>query len=156
MGTLITGGLSIVLVGNSEVWRALRKATHTMLATQLSLQHLVIQKAEAAELMYDILRSPEAFFTHIRHYSNSVILSVLYGKRCPRYEFPEAKAFYTVNPLWNHAPEPGAHPPLDLLPFLSYLPGSWKDLASRLGHYSASCTLVYSMKAAKTTKSRYH
>ncbi len=54
------------------------------------------------------------------------MLSVLYGKRCPRYESPEAKAFYTANRLWNHALEPGAHPPLDLLPFLRYLPGSWK------------------------------
>ncbi len=47
---------------------------------------------------------------------------------CPRYEFSEAKGFVTVNRLWNHALEPGAHPPLDLLPFLRYLPGSWKEV----------------------------
>ncbi|KAK0229095.1 cytochrome P450 [Armillaria nabsnona] len=132
MGTLITGGSNIVLKENSKVWRTLRKAIHTMLASQASLEHLVIQKTEAAQLMYDILRSPEDFFTHIRRYSNSVMLSVLYGKRCPRYESPEAKAFYTVNHLWNHALEPGAHPPLDLLPFLRYLPGSWKDLCKQV------------------------
>ncbi|KAK0235812.1 hypothetical protein EDD85DRAFT_953690 [Armillaria nabsnona] len=42
---------------NSEVWRVLRKAAHTMLATQASLEYLPIQKAEAAQLMYDILQS---------------------------------------------------------------------------------------------------
>ncbi|KAK0492068.1 cytochrome P450 [Armillaria luteobubalina] len=132
MGTLITGGSHIVLKGNSKVWRALRKAVHTMLATQASEEHLIVQKTEGTQLMYDILRSPKDFFTHICRYSNSVMLTVVYGKRCPRYESPEAKAFYTVNHLWNHALEPGAHPPLDLLPFLRYLPGSWKDLCEQV------------------------
>ncbi|KAK0450101.1 cytochrome P450 [Armillaria borealis] len=122
MGSVVAGGSSMVLAGNSEVWRVLRKAAQTMLATQASLEYLPTQKAEAAQ----------AFFTHIRRYSNSVILSVLYGKRCPRYESPEAKAFFTVNHLWNHTLEPGAHPPLDLLPFLRYLPGSWKVLCKQV------------------------
>ncbi|PBK75561.1 cytochrome P450 [Armillaria solidipes] len=132
MGSVVTGGSSKVFAGNSELWRVLRKAAHTMLATQVSLEYLPAQKAEATQVMYDILQSPEAFFTHIRRYSNSVILSVLYGKRCPRYESPEAKAFFTVNHLWNHTLEPGAHPPLYLLPFLRYLPGSWKDLCKQV------------------------
>ncbi|SJL00076.1 uncharacterized protein ARMOST_03388 [Armillaria ostoyae] len=131
-GALVAGGSSMVLAGNSEVWRVLRKAAQTMLAMQASLEYLPTQKAEAAQVMYDILQSPEAFFTHIRRYSNSVILSVLYGKRCPRHESPEAKAFFTVNHLWNHTLEPGAHPPPDLLPFLRYLPGSWKDLCKQV------------------------
>ncbi len=68
-------------------------AAHAMLA---SLEYLPTQKAEAAQLMYDILQSPEvgstplfffrpkltilrqAFFTHTRRYSNSVI--------CPYYK----------------------------------------------------------------------
>ncbi|PBL03737.1 hypothetical protein ARMGADRAFT_1070238 [Armillaria gallica] len=47
-------------MGNSEVWRMLRKAVHTILATQASLEYLPIQKAEAAQLMYDILLSVRA------------------------------------------------------------------------------------------------
>lgn len=38
----------------------LRKAGHTILATQASLEYLPIQKAEAAQLMYDILLSVRA------------------------------------------------------------------------------------------------
>ncbi|KAL0574271.1 hypothetical protein V5O48_007679 [Marasmius crinis-equi] len=64
-------------------------------------------------------------------------MSVLYGKRCPRYESYEATTFYKSNRLWNLALEPGAHPPVDLLPILDYLPerwAPWKKLAREARH----------------------
>ncbi|KAK1219362.1 hypothetical protein PQX77_017886 [Marasmius sp. AFHP31] len=74
----------------------------------------------------------QRFFNHISRSTNSTIMSVLYGKRCPRYESHEATAFYEVNHLWNSILEAGAHPPVDLLPFLKYIPekwATWKQLA---------------------------
>lgn len=52
-------------------------------------------------------------------------MSVLYGKRCPRYETREATAFFEVQHIWEMVLEPGAHPPVDLLPFLKYVPERW-------------------------------
>ncbi|KAK1219359.1 hypothetical protein PQX77_017883, partial [Marasmius sp. AFHP31] len=60
-------------------------------------------------------------------------MSVVHGKRCPRYESYEATAFYETNRLWNSILEPGAYPPVDLLPFLKYIPerwASWKQLVN--------------------------
>ncbi|KAK1227689.1 hypothetical protein PQX77_009314 [Marasmius sp. AFHP31] len=59
-------------------------------------------------------------------------MSVAFGKRCPRYESYEATAFYETNRLWNSILEPGAYPPVDLLPFLKYIPerwATWKQLS---------------------------
>lgn len=33
--------------------------------------------------------------------------------------------FFIVQHLWEHALEPGAHPPVDLLPFLNRIPERW-------------------------------
>ena len=61
-------------------------------------------------------------------YANSVIMSVVYGKRSPRYETPETTA--TFNFLFEYVQlvEPGATPPLDIFPILKYIP-EWTGLA---------------------------
>jgi hypothetical protein len=52
-------------------------------------------------------------------------MSVLYGKRSPRYESKASTSFFQVNHLWEQALAPGAHPPVDLLPALNYIPERW-------------------------------
>ncbi|KAK0223130.1 cytochrome P450 [Armillaria fumosa] len=128
MADVVTGGFNMVLARYSDAWRVLRKNAHMMLTPKASLEHLPIQRAEAAQLMYDILHAPETFYTHVRRYSSSTILSITYGKRCPRYQSPEATLFFEAQHLWELVLEPGAHPPLDILPFLKHLPGAWKRL----------------------------
>ncbi|KAJ7586994.1 cytochrome P450 [Mycena floridula] len=125
LGQEVTGGRNIILARYTGIWRPLRKVAHTILTPQASNRHLAIQKAEAIQLMYDISQSPEGFYTHISRYSHSVIMSVLYGIRSPRYETREATAFFAMVKLWSALMEPGAHPPVDLLPFLRYVPERW-------------------------------
>ncbi|ESK84986.1 cytochrome p450, partial [Moniliophthora roreri MCA 2997] len=121
----VAGGLNMVLARYTENWRTLRRTAHTILTPQQSAKHLPIQRAEATQLLFDILQTPESFYTHIRRYSNSVIMSVLYGKRCPRYETPETTAFFQAQHEWELLLEPGATPPLDLLPILKHVPERW-------------------------------
>ncbi|KII85199.1 hypothetical protein PLICRDRAFT_116720 [Plicaturopsis crispa FD-325 SS-3] len=135
----VAGGLNLVLSRYPEPWRTLRKTAHAVLTPQATARHLPIQKAEATQLMYDILKDPKArppdFYKHARRYSMSVILSVLYGKRCPRYDTHEATAFFHSQGLWEHTLEFGVHPPLDLLPILQYVPerfAPWKTLTKEV------------------------
>ncbi|KAK7031112.1 hypothetical protein VNI00_013717 [Paramarasmius palmivorus] len=121
----VAGGLNMVLARYTEDWRTLRRTAHTILTPQQCTKHLPIQKAEAIQLLYDMLQTPQSFYTHIRRYSNSVIMSVLYGKRCPRYETVETTAFFQAQHEWELLLEPGATPPLDLLPILKHVPERW-------------------------------
>ncbi|KAF8142502.1 cytochrome P450 [Mycena galopus ATCC 62051] len=126
---LITGGMNMV----SDNWRTLRRTAHAVLTPQASARHIPIQLAEASQLLHDISRRPEAcspalipgFYNHIRRYSNSVILSVLYGKRSPRYETPQTTAFFKAQHAWVTTIEPGATPPVDMIPILKYVPERW-------------------------------
>ncbi|KAJ3873641.1 cytochrome P450 [Lentinula edodes] len=125
MADNITGGLNMVLARYGSKWRILRKTAHAILTPHAVTAHLPIQIAESTQVMYDLLKAPELFYTHIRRYSNSVVMSLLYGKRSPRYETREATLFFESQHLWELALEPGAHPPVDVLPFLRYVPRRW-------------------------------
>ncbi|KAF8160325.1 cytochrome P450 [Mycena galopus ATCC 62051] len=122
---LVTGGLNLALARHTEKWRSLRRAAHAILTPQATALHMPIQQAEASQLLHDILCHPEGFYTHIRRYSNSVIVSVLYGKRAPRYETPETTTFFNVMHEWIRLLEPGATPPVDFIPMLKYVPERW-------------------------------
>lgn len=125
MADVVAGGVNMVLARYSDVWRVLRKNAHTMLTPKASLELLPIQRAEATQLMYDILQAPDvrllvslcgpshqsrmalyqAFYIRVRRYSSFVILSITYGKRCSRYESPEVTLFlrHSIygNSCWN-------------------------------------------------------
>ncbi|KAI3620890.1 cytochrome [Moniliophthora roreri] len=131
----VTGGLNLALCRYPDTWRLLRKAAHTILTPKAVEKHLPIQLAEATHVLHDFLTNPDDFFKHIGRYSNSVIMSVLFGKRCPYYETYESTAFFKTMELWNTCISPTAVPPVDLLPFLDYIPKRWawwKRLAAKI------------------------
>ncbi|KAJ7604491.1 cytochrome P450 [Roridomyces roridus] len=116
---LVTGGLHIALIRYGDTWRALRRAAHSILTPKATARHLPIQIAEATQLLYDMLCTPEYFNKHIKRYSSSVIMSVMHGKRSPRYETPETADFFRLEQEWTTFIAPGATPP-------------WKDTAARI------------------------
>ncbi|KAJ7312967.1 cytochrome P450 [Mycena albidolilacea] len=118
LAEVVTQGLNLVLSRYSEKWKVMRRAAQAILTPQASARHLPIQQAESIQL---------SFYTHIQRYSNSVILSVLYGKRAPRFETPETVTFFKVEHEWVTLLEPGATPPLDYFPFLKYVPERWAN-----------------------------
>ncbi|KAF9269293.1 cytochrome P450 [Marasmius fiardii PR-910] len=121
----VTDGLHIALGRYSDGWQILRKTVQVIFSPKAVQSQLPIQRAEATQLLYDFLKTPEGFCEHLRRYTNSVIMSIVYGKRCPRYESYETKAFYESQRIWNIALDPGAHPPLDVFPILNYIPEKW-------------------------------
>lgn len=77
------------------------------------------------------------FYTHIKRYSTSVITTLLFGSRCPTYDSSILTDFYRMLDMWQLALEPGAQPPLDLIPILRYIPerwASWKALCRDIRH----------------------
>lgn len=65
------------------------------------------------------------FYNHIHRAADSVIFSVLFGKRCPRYESKETVDFRRIRHLSGVIFSPGAQPPVDLVPILRYVPERW-------------------------------
>lgn len=121
--------MNMLLARYNEDWRTLRRASREILTQSACVQHLSIQRAESTQVLYDCLVDPKRFYTHLRRYSFSVILSVLFGKRAPRFETKEVSEFFEVQHMWEEVLNPGALPPIDFLPFLKYMPkilAPWK------------------------------
>ncbi|KAK7438476.1 hypothetical protein VKT23_018091 [Stygiomarasmius scandens] len=114
----------------------MRKAVHAVLTPSSAMQTSSIQFAESTQLMYDLLNDPKSHFKHIRRLSASVIFSILYGKRVPRYDSYEAASFFHHIHIQEHLFMPGAHLPVDIFPFLKYLPegplAPWKKECKEL------------------------
>ncbi|KAJ7917388.1 cytochrome P450 [Mycena leptocephala] len=125
IGDRTTGGSYMMFAHYTQTYRTLRKTAATILTAHAAARHLPIQRAEATHLLYDILRSPQSFYINIQRYSTSVVLSVLYGKRAPRYQTPEVTAVFHVMNEWSHVAEPGATPPVDAIPLLKFVPERW-------------------------------
>ncbi|KAF8130948.1 cytochrome P450 [Mycena galopus ATCC 62051] len=125
VGDRTTGGLHMVLAHPTQTWKTLRKTAAAILTPQVTTRHLPIQRAEAVQLLHDILHSPQSFYTDIQRYSFSVILSILYGKRAPRYDNHEITTFYNALLEWVQLASPGATPPIDAVPILKCVPERW-------------------------------
>ncbi|KAF7333382.1 putative cytochrome P450 [Mycena venus] len=126
LADLMTGGLHMVLARSTSTWKTLRKTSGAILTVQAAAQHLPIQQAEAMQLLYDILRSPQAcpFLLMCQPLRVEPVI-MLYGKRAPRYETPEISGFFNVLHEFNTILGPGAAPPVDAIPILKFVPERW-------------------------------
>ncbi|KAL1745670.1 cytochrome P450 [Schizophyllum fasciatum] len=122
LSELVTDGWNLFLSRYNDRWRRMRKAAQMLLAPSVVKDYLPIQDAESTQLLFDVLSTPDKFFTHMNRYSNSIALSIIYGKRSPRMETPTAAAIVEITERWNAFMEPGATPPLDIYPMLKWIP----------------------------------
>lgn len=84
----VSGGMRINFQGYTDVWKALRSITHKLLSIKASEAFKPSQEYESTQLIYDILTDNEdyaRFYTHVRRYSASVILTSTYGIRTPEW-----------------------------------------------------------------------
>ena len=53
------------------------------------------------------------------------MIQLVYGKRCLQWSGSDAEQYFEGVKLLNNATDPGAHPPIDLLWPLKYIPARW-------------------------------
>lgn len=75
--SLVTGHDHLLWMDNTSTWRQLRKLIHQDLTEALcEKEHTRIQHAETVQMLYDILNRPDDWTTHLKRFSNSVIMSI--------------------------------------------------------------------------------
>jgi hypothetical protein len=93
---------------------------------------LPIQDAQSTLLILDLIKTPEKYGDHIRHFTTAVILASVYGERVTE---SRVKEHYRVHHEFTAVMEPGATPPVDMFPFLKWMPecmAGWKRKANRV------------------------
>ncbi|KAK5727913.1 hypothetical protein LTR17_012336 [Elasticomyces elasticus] len=131
---LITEGDHMLLMDNTPRWRVMRKVIHQDLTESVcDTRHERLQQAETIQMLYDLQQKPEEWVSHLKRFSNSIIMSIVYGIRSSSFESPWTKKLNELVELWARINEFGATPPIDAFPFLKWVPerflGNWMTRA---------------------------
>jgi len=135
---LITGGDHLLVMDYGNVWRALRKVIHQHFnETMVNNRHTALVNAEAVQMCHDFVVAPQNHMYHPKRFSNSIIMSLLYGIRTPTTDTPHMTKLNTLMENWSKVMEPGNTPPVDDHPFLHWVPerfmGMWVSRAKDVG-----------------------
>ncbi|PPJ49559.1 hypothetical protein CBER1_01956 [Cercospora berteroae] len=137
VANLISGGDHILLMKYGPQWRDSRRLLHGQFNEKLvEEQHIKLQEAECRQMIRDYLLNPADHMLHPKRFSNSVTMSLVWGVRTPTPQTKHMQRLYSLMDVWSKVMETGATPPVDIFPFLHYLPQSfflnWVDRATHV------------------------
>ncbi|KAF7316003.1 Cytochrome P450 [Mycena indigotica] len=119
----------------NKTWRTLRRAAVHMLRPENMDGFMPLQRAEAAQLMWELSTNPDSFYEDICRFTTSFFMSVIYGVRAPRATCHAAREFSETQEEFVASMEVGKAPPVDVFPVLNWVPrrfANWKRRAYRL------------------------
>ncbi|KAH8804413.1 putative cytochrome P450 [Xylogone sp. PMI_703] len=136
---LMTGGDHLLVMQYGDLWRSFRKLIHQyFMESMVENNHIKVQDAEAIQMVHDFCLRPDQHMLHPKRYSNSIIMSLVYGIRTPKVDTPHMTQLYDMMENWSQLMEPGATPPVDIYPFLHWLPqaffGNWVSRSQNVGN----------------------
>ncbi|TFY56900.1 hypothetical protein EVG20_g8751 [Dentipellis fragilis] len=154
IGMLVPSGLNFAFCHETDdAWKAMRKASQSLLSKE-SLKHFEdLQHAEMTQTMVDFLRDPQVsipapyfinciltcrrrkeWYMHIHRFTFSLALGIIYGKRCPLFTSPDVRDFLRVNHRFMDMLDLGRAPPVDTFPILKYVPKRWAKWKRNVEH----------------------
>lgn len=120
---IASGGARMLLMGHTERWRLHRKIMHQILnGTQAETKFAPFQEVEARQLVSEYLNSPQDWLLANQRFSNSVILSVIFGRRAQLGDPQLTKMLNIMGEVGALIFNPSMNNIADLFPFLAYLP----------------------------------
>lgn len=134
---IMSGGSRIVLMPYGDRWRKIRKAMHQILSTRQKDTFAQFQDLESKHLLHDYLHHTDRWFSANGRYSNSVIMSVVFGIRSKLDDEEVTKLFETVE-MFLEQQQPGANL-VDGFPVLAKLPKQlqwWRAKGNHLFDYT--------------------
>lgn len=117
---IISGGGRIVLMPYNEHWRLLRKILHQILNSRQQDVFMPFQDLESKNLLWDYLETPDRWWAANGRYANSVIMSVVFGRRSLLDDPGVVELFETIE-LFLQNQQPGVNI-VDGFPVLAKLP----------------------------------
>ncbi|KAI1824884.1 cytochrome P450 2D18 [Xylaria intraflava] len=137
IGDLVFEGNHPMFMDANERWKLRRKLYHQILQESVcNKQHIPLLEAESAQLLRDIALEPNDLMLHPGRFSNSIMMSMIFGVRTPTHNAPHYLKLRDLMTTLSGLGEMGATPPVDILPMLKYLPeklwGNWKTRARLL------------------------
>ncbi|KAJ5842201.1 hypothetical protein N7534_012031 [Penicillium rubens] len=117
---IMSGDSRIVLMPYNDRWRLLRKIMHQILNGKNQDIFRPFQDLESKQLCWDYLHAPERWWSANGRYANSVIMSVVFGRRS-LLDDPEVTELFETIELFLENQQPGVNI-VDAFPVFAKLP----------------------------------
>ncbi|KAG7054384.1 cytochrome P450 [Colletotrichum scovillei] len=144
---IMSGDSRIVLMPYNERWRMLRKIMHQILSSRQQDIFKPFQDLESKNLCWDYLQTPSRWWSANARYANSVIMSVVFGRRST-LDDPDVVELFETLELFLENQQPGVNI-VDAFPVLEKIPRVlqwWRPRGERVFHKTAK---VYKREIAK-------
>ncbi|KIK92082.1 hypothetical protein PAXRUDRAFT_830312 [Paxillus rubicundulus Ve08.2h10] len=128
-GDILGRGMRFMLLSTCDRLRRFRKAAHLHFQPKATLAYDADQTLYARNVILDLLEDPDSHQLHIKRFSGSVTLRVIYGKTTPTHLTTDPYLLHLKRmvPVVQGALLPGAYK-VDQYPFLRYVPGYGRQL----------------------------
>ncbi|KAG4416210.1 hypothetical protein IFR04_010667 [Cadophora malorum] len=144
---VMSGGNRVLLMPYSGRWRTLRKVMHSILNKTNTQTFAPFQDLESKHLIYDYLHNTDKWYEGNQRFANSVIMSVVFGKRMESSD-PKIKELLDTSNEIIMAMQPGASI-ADVLPVLEKLPKPLQWWRPRGERAYQKCLKVYRREVAE-------
>ncbi|OQV00569.1 hypothetical protein CLAIMM_06049 [Cladophialophora immunda] len=128
---IMSGNSRIVLMPYNEQWRTLRKIMHQILTA--GKLYMPFEDLESKQLLWDYLEKPDRWWSANGRYANSVIMSVIFGRRS-HLDDPDVVELFETLELFLENQQPGVNI-VDAFPVLDRLPRRlqwWRPRGERI------------------------
>ncbi|PFH48833.1 hypothetical protein AMATHDRAFT_5417 [Amanita thiersii Skay4041] len=122
-----------------DTWKVFRKATNQLLSNEGMKRLAGYQEAEVSQLIWQFANQPD-WLAHIKRFTTGFSLGIIYGVRGATLKSPNIADFQSVHPEFMRCLDFGKMPPIDLFPFLTWIPecfAQWKTLVKRIRYLHA-------------------
>lgn len=130
------GDKHILNLQNGPYLRRWRSAVAYLVGPAGLKQTLPMQEATSATLVKKLLQTPSDFPDHIKNWALATPLLVITGQKLDDREKGFLDRFFNAQKKWLELLEPGNAPPVDIFPFLRWVPfADWKKKAKYVRDY---------------------
>ncbi|CAG8978781.1 hypothetical protein HYALB_00011046 [Hymenoscyphus albidus] len=119
---ILSGGLRILFMPNSDVWKMARKIAHRVLNISAARTYVPYQDLESKAMLLGFLNSPGDFINHLRRYSASLTTQMTFGFRTTSTQTKEFKEVFDILDRGSELSGSRMAAFLDLVPMLRHIP----------------------------------
>ncbi|KAF3008170.1 hypothetical protein E8E14_005786 [Neopestalotiopsis sp. 37M] len=122
LGQIVSGGLRMLLMEYGPTWRTLRGIVHNSLNIKASNTYVTYQDLENKDMLLGFLEAPDQFIQHIRRFTNSLSMQMMYGIRTTSIEDPQMNQLYHGFEKFSAVLASTSAALTDVFPLLRHLP----------------------------------
>lgn len=122
LGQIVSGGYRMLLMEYGPTWRMLRGIVHNSLNIKASRTYVTYQDLENKAMLMGFLEKPDDFIPHIRRFTNSLTMQMIYGIRTVSIDDPKMNQLYHGFEKFSEVLASTSAALTDVFPLLRHLP----------------------------------